>query len=105
MISNAIVIELNGLIHTDDNLALKSTAAQMNISDVNDGKVYGTFAANLSFLLSCLKSGQRETSKSLLFIIEEFDMFCNHSNQTLLYNLLDMTHNSPIPICVIGNII
>lgn len=100
MKSNTILIKLNGLVHINDNLALKSIATQMNI-DESDGKISGTFAENLAFILSCLKSGSR-TSKSLIFVIEEFDMFCNHNNQTLLYNLFDMTHNSSIPICVIG---
>lgn len=74
----------------------------MMVKESTEGKLCGTFAENLSFLLKCLQSGQRETSKSLIFILEEFDMFCSHSNQTLLYNLFDMTHNAPIPICVIG---
>lgn len=101
--SNAIVVELNGLIHTDDKLALKSCTIQMNLENAVSGKVFGTFAENLTFLLECLRGGQRETSKCLIFVLEEFDLFCNHSNQTLLYNLLDMTHYSEIPICVIGN--
>lgn len=101
--SNATLILLNGLVHTDDNLALKSAALQMNINENDiEGKITGTFAENLAFLLTCLKSGHRETSKSLIFILEEFDLFCMHSNQTLLYNLLDMIHNAEIPICVLG---
>ncbi|GLV36435.1 Origin recognition complex subunit 4 [Carabus blaptoides fortunei] len=100
--SNAIVVELNGLIHTDDKLALKSCTIQMNLENAVHDKVFGTFAENLTFLLECLRGGQRETSKCLIFVLEEFDLFCNHTNQTLLYNLLDMTHYSEIPICVIG---
>lgn len=99
--SDAIIIHLYGLIHTDDNLALRSVATQMNLSET-DEMISGTFAQNLSYLLACLKTGDKNTSKSLVFILEDIDLFCNHSNQTLLYNLLDMTHNSPIPICVLG---
>lgn len=99
---NSIVIRLNGLIHTDDKLALKSCTIQMNLESAVGGKVFSTFAENLAYLLECLNTGQRTTVKCLLFVIEEFDLFCFHDNQTLLYNLLDMTNYSQIPICVVG---
>lgn len=43
-----------------------------------------------------------ENTKSLIFIIEEFDLFCAHHNQTLLYNLFDVAQSAQTPICVLG---
>lgn len=94
---------MHGLIHTDDKLALKSITTQMNLDNAIDGKVFGSFAENLTFLLACLRSGQKATTKSVIIILEEFDLFCNHHNQTLLYNLFDVSQSAQAPICVIGN--
>lgn len=102
--SNALVVKLHGLIHTDDRLALKGITSQMSLDNAVDGKVFGSFAENLSFLLACLKTGQKETAKSIIIILEEFDMFCSHHNQTLLYNLFDLAQSAQTPICVIGNL-
>lgn len=99
---NAIFVELNGLIETDDSQALQTATAQMNLENAVDGKVFGSFAENLSFLLDCLKSGDKSKSKSIVFILEEFDLFCAHHNQTLLYNLFDVAQSAQAPICVIG---
>ncbi|CAH0551731.1 unnamed protein product [Brassicogethes aeneus] len=100
--SDAILVELHGLVHTDDRMALKSATTQMNLDNAVDGKVFGTFAENLAFLLACLRTGEKHTSKSIIFIIEEFDLFCNHHNQTLLYNLFDVSQSAQAPICVLG---
>lgn len=92
---------LDGFIHTDDRLALKSATVQMRLENAVDGKVFGSFAENLSFLLACLKSGNKQ-SKSVLFILYEFDLFCLHSKQSLLYNLFDISQSAQAPICVVG---
>lgn len=97
-----MLVKLHGLIHTDDRLALKSATAQMKLENVVDGKVFGSFAENLAFLLSCLKIGEKYTSKSVIFIIDEFDLFCAHHNQTLLYNLFDISQSAQAPVCIIG---
>ncbi|KAF5270213.1 hypothetical protein FQA39_LY08427 [Lamprigera yunnana] len=98
----ALLVHLNGLIHVDDRLTLKSITAQMNLDNAVDGKVFGTFADNLAFLLACLKTGNKKTAKSVIFILEEFDLFCSHHNQTLLYNLFDVSQSAQTPICVFG---
>ncbi|XP_065085183.1 origin recognition complex subunit 4 [Ochlerotatus camptorhynchus] len=99
---NTLIVYLNGLLHTDDRLALKSATAQMNLENAVNGKVFGSFAENLAFLLECLKAGDRKKSKSVVFILEEFDLFCSHHNQTLLYNLFDVAQSAQAPICVLG---
>lgn len=100
--SDAVLVKLHGLVHTDDRVALKSITAQMNLENAVDGKVFGSFADNLTFLLACLKSGERDISKSIICVIEEFDLFCSHHNQTLLYNLFDVSQSAQTPICVLG---
>lgn len=99
--SNTLVVHLDGNLHTDDRLALKSATVQMQLENATDGKVFGSFAENLAFLLACLKAGNRK-SKSVVFILEEFDLFCAHHNQTLLYNLFDVSQSAQAPICVLG---
>lgn len=101
-VSDSILVKLNGLIHTDDRLALKSATGQMKLENVVDGKVFGSFAENLAFLLECLRTGDKQTSKSVVFIIDEFDLFCSHHNQTMLYNLFDISQSAQAPICIIG---
>lgn len=43
-----------------------------------------------------------QESQRLIFIIDEFDLFCGHQNQTLLYNLFDVAQSAQTPICVLG---
>ncbi|KAK9679739.1 AAA ATPase domain [Popillia japonica] len=102
VVENAFIVMLHGLIHTDDRLALKGITSQMNLENAVDGKVFGSFAENLAFLLACLKTGQQESTKSVIIILEEFDLFCSHHNQTLLYNLFDVSQSAQTPLCIIG---
>ena len=41
-------------------------------------------------------------SKSVVFVLDEFDLFAQHHNQTLLYNLFDVAQSAQAPLCVIG---
>ena len=43
-----------------------------------------------------------QSSKPIVFIVEEFDLFALHRNQTLLYNLFDISQSAQTPVCVIG---
>uniref|UniRef100_A0A1B0DD64 Origin recognition complex subunit 4 n=2 Tax=Phlebotomus papatasi TaxID=29031 RepID=A0A1B0DD64_PHLPP len=99
---NTMIVYLNGLIHTDDKLALASIAVQLKLENTVDGKVFGSFAENLEFLLSSLRRGDKKHSKSVIFLLEEFDLFCSHHNQTLLYNLFDVSQSPQVPVCVLG---
>ena len=42
------------------------------------------------------------TSRSIIFIIDEFDLFATHARQTLLYNLFDIAQAKKAPIAVLG---
>jgi len=100
-VENAVVVELNGFLQTDDRLALKEITRQLHLENVVGDRVFGSFADHLSFLLASLKTGDK-TSKPIVFVLEEFDMFCSHKNQSLLYNLFDTAQSRAVPICVIG---
>lgn len=74
----------------------------MKLDNAVDGRVFGTYAENLSFLLACLKSGNKAHSKAVIFILDHFDLFCSHPKQSLLYNLFDIVQSAQAPICVLG---
>lgn len=42
------------------------------------------------------------TSKSIIFVMDEFDLFAAHPRQTLLYNLFDIAQARKAPIAVLG---
>ncbi|KAJ2971533.1 hypothetical protein NUW58_g9391 [Xylaria curta] len=106
------VVRLNGFIHTDDKLALKEIWRQlgreMEIEEdlVNKTNNYADTMASLLALLSHPEeiTGAEDgvTSKSVIFIIDEFELFATHARQTLLYNLFDIAQARKAPIAVLG---
>ncbi|XP_078099999.1 origin recognition complex subunit 4 isoform X2 [Sander vitreus] len=99
---NLLQVHLNGLLQTDDRIALKEITRQLHLENVVGDKVFGSFAENLAFLLEALKKGDRSSSRPVLFVLEEFDLFAHHKNQTLLYNLLDVSQSAQAPVAVVG---
>ncbi|XP_051913848.1 origin recognition complex subunit 4 isoform X1 [Hippocampus zosterae] len=99
---NLLQVHLNGLLQTDDRIALKEITRQLNLENVVGDKVFGSFAENLVFLLEALKKGDRSTTRPVLFVLDEFDLFAHHKNQTLLYNLLDVSQSAQAPVAVVG---
>ncbi|KAM6269323.1 origin recognition complex subunit 4 isoform 1-T1 [Porphyrio hochstetteri] len=95
-------VHLNGLLQTNDKVALKEITRQLRLENVVGDKVFGSFAENLAFLLEALKKGDRTSSCPILFILDEFDLFVHHKNQTLLYNLFDISQSAQTPVTVIG---
>ncbi|XP_019613559.1 PREDICTED: origin recognition complex subunit 4-like [Branchiostoma belcheri] len=98
---NVLEVHLNGLLQTDDRIALKEITRQLQLENAVGDRVFGSFADNLAFLLEALKKGSRD-SQAVLFVLEEFDLFAHHKNQTLLYNLFDVAQSQQAPITVIG---
>ena len=107
-------IRLNGFIQTDDKVALKEIWRQlgreMEIDDAEDGGGK-SYADTLTMLLALLShpdeiagtgSDGSSVAKSVIFIMDEFDLFATHARQTLLYNLLDIAQSRKAPIAVIG---
>ncbi|XP_003747820.1 origin recognition complex subunit 4 [Galendromus occidentalis] len=100
---NYSVVELDGVVHTDDRCALKDITRQLQLENVVGERVFGSFAENFQFLLDSLKSGvDRKKSKSSLFILDNFEKFTQHKSQTLLYNLFDVAQSQQAPIAVVG---
>ncbi|CEJ87905.1 Putative PHD-finger domain-containing protein [[Torrubiella] hemipterigena] len=104
-------VRLNGFIHTDDKLALKEIWRQLGKEmQVEDDLLHrSNYADTMTSLLALLShpeeiSGTSDgmTSQSVLFVIDEFDMFATHPRQTLLYNLFDIAQSRKAPIAVLG---
>ena len=93
---------LSGLLQTNDKVALKEITRQLHLENVVGDKVFGSFAENLAFLLEALRKGDRTSSCPVLFVLDEFDLFVHHKNQTLLYNLFDISQSAQTPVTVIG---
>ncbi|XP_029304958.1 origin recognition complex subunit 4-like [Cottoperca gobio] len=100
--TNLLQVHLNGLLQTNDRIALQEITRQLHLENVVGDKVFGSFAENLAFLLEALKKGDRSSSRPVLFVLDEFDLFAHHKNQTLLYNLLDVSQSAQAPIAVVG---
>ena len=109
------VIKLNGFIHTDDKLALKEIWRQLGREmEVEDDAIgaRSNYEDTLSSLLALLshtgeaadiaEKPEAQTVKSVIFIMDEFDLFTAHPRQTLLYNLFDIAQSRKAPIAVLG---
>ncbi|KAF4627451.1 hypothetical protein G7Y89_g10707 [Cudoniella acicularis] len=106
------VVRLNGFIHTDDKVALREIWRQlgreMEVEDDLTGKT-SNYADTLASLLALLshpseipESQPEQTAKSVIFVLDEFDLFTTHARQTLLYNLFDIAQAKKAPIAVLG---
>ena len=106
------VVRLNGFIHTDDKLALREIWRQINremeVEDISTTRM-SSYADTLSSLLALLshpgehaESDADQTAKSVIFVLDEFDLFTTHPRQTLLYNLFDIAQSRKAPITVLG---
>jgi len=106
------VVRLNGFVHTDDKLALREIWRQLGVAmDVDDEMAGGrsNHADTLASLLALLSHQEEETegahtavAKSVILVLDEFDLFTSHSRQTLLYNLFDAAQSRSAPLAVLG---
>jgi origin recognition complex subunit 4 len=109
------VVRLNGFLHTDDRLALRETWRQLGRetnTEEEAGKVTN-YADTMSTLLALLSHpeelfgapshpGAITAAKSVVIILDEFDLFVTHPRQTLLYNLFDIAQARKAPVAVLG---
>jgi len=58
--------------------------------------------ALLSHPSEIAEANEGVTSKSIVFVMDEFDLFATHARQTLLYNLFDIAQARKAPIAVLG---
>ncbi|KAL4957149.1 origin recognition complex subunit 4 C-terminus-domain-containing protein [Aspergillus filifer] len=110
------VVRLNGFLHTDDRLALREIWRQLGRETATEeeaGKVT-SYADTMATLLAMLshpeelngpngsRDGTTTTAKSIIIVLDEFDLFVTHPRQTLLYNLFDIAQARKAPIAVLG---
>ncbi|KAE8353969.1 origin recognition complex subunit 4 C-terminus-domain-containing protein [Aspergillus coremiiformis] len=109
------VVRLNGFLHTDDRVALREMWRQLGRetnTEEEAGKV-SSYADTMATLLALLShpeelfgaSNNADTvtaAKSVVIILDEFDLFVSHPRQTLLYNLFDIAQARKAPVAVLG---
>jgi len=103
------IIRLNGFIQTDDKLALREIWRQLGQEmEVEEEGPMKNYADTLSTLLALLSHSpetgttESQVARSVVFVIDEFDLFAAHPRQTLLYNLFDIAQSRKAPIAVLG---
>lgn len=108
------VVRLNGFLHTDDRLALREMWRQLGreTHTEDDAAKVSSYADTMATLLALLShpeelfgagDGSNVTAaKSVVILLDEFDLFVTHPRQTLLYNLFDIAQARKAPIAVIG---
>ncbi|KAF8947024.1 origin recognition complex subunit 4 [Haplosporangium gracile] len=97
-----MVVHLNGLVQTDDRMALKEIMRQLSREGESElGESNTSFSDSLPSLLTFLKAGTK-AQYPIIFILDEFDLFAQHTKQSLLYNLFDVAQSAEWPIAVIG---
>jgi len=116
------VVRLNGLLQTDDKLALREIWRQLGVEMEleGDGQPKTTnFADTLQSILAVLSHPDElqapaeecgpdadedaaRTAVAVVFVLDEFDRFATHPRQTLLYNLFDIAQAKKAPIAVLG---
>jgi origin recognition complex subunit 4 len=109
------VVRLNGFLHTDDRLALREMWRQLGreMHTEDDVAKVSSYADTMATLLALLShpeelfgssgdAGSKTAAKSIVILLDEFDLFVTHPRQTLLYNLFDIAQARKAPIAVIG---
>lgn len=104
------VVRLNGFIHTDDKIALRDIWRQLGkeMEIDEDEAVSKNYADTMTRLLALLSHPAEngieteQVTKSVIFVLDEFELFAGHPRQTLLYNLFDIAQSRKAPIAVLG---
>ncbi|XP_008476289.1 origin recognition complex subunit 4 isoform X3 [Diaphorina citri] len=96
------VVHLSGLMHTSDHVALKHIIQQLHMELLEEDKITGSFADNLKFVLESFHSSDKNSHKPVFIVLDQFDYFTDHKNQTLLYNLFGAFGTEKAGFCVIA---
>ncbi|PWA73960.1 origin of replication complex subunit 4 [Artemisia annua] len=94
------VIKLNGLLHCDDNCAIKEIARQLCIEHELMFSKMASFDDNSQFMIDMLRECGL-AHKTVIFVLDEFDLFAQ-GKQRLLYSLLDAMQSVSSQAVVIG---
>ncbi len=99
-----LVVRLNGMVQTDDRVALREIARQLQPDADSEATVSQSdlMTALLGLLSHPADFGETDEPLSVLFVLEEFHRFTEQPRQTLLYNLFDIAQSKKAPICVLG---
>ncbi|PWA50883.1 dynamin central domain-containing protein [Artemisia annua] len=95
-----IAIKLNGLLHCDDNCAIKEIARQLCIEHELMFSKMASFDDNSQFMIDMLRECGL-AHKTVIFVLDEFDLFAQ-GKQRLLYSLLDAMQSVSSQAVVIG---
>ncbi|XP_051144473.1 origin of replication complex subunit 4 isoform X2 [Andrographis paniculata] len=93
-------VKLNGLLHSDNNCALKEIAKQLCLEHQLQFSKTASFDENSQFLLSMLRECGL-AHKTIVFVLDEFDLFAQ-GKQRLLYSLLDAMQSVTSQAVVVG---
>ncbi|KAJ0094981.1 hypothetical protein Patl1_15205 [Pistacia atlantica] len=94
------VIMLNGLLHSDDNCAIKEIARQLCMEHNLMFSKMASFDDNSQFMIAMLRECGL-AHKTIIFVLKEFDLFAQ-GKQRLLYSLLDAMQSVTSQAVVIG---
>ncbi|PRQ40250.1 putative origin recognition complex subunit 4, P-loop containing nucleoside triphosphate hydrolase [Rosa chinensis] len=94
------VIRLSGLLHSDENCALKEISRQLCTEHQLLFSKMASFDENSQFLIAMLRECGL-AHKTIIFVLDEFDLFAL-GKQRLLYNLLDALQSVTSQAVVIG---
>ncbi|KAK7357721.1 hypothetical protein VNO80_17016 [Phaseolus coccineus] len=94
------VIRLNGLLHCDDISAFKEIARQLCMEHQLLFSKAASFDDNSQFMVAILKECGL-AHKTVIFVLEEFDLFAR-GKQRLLYSLLDAMQSIASQAVVLG---
>ncbi|KAH7297782.1 hypothetical protein KP509_25G012200 [Ceratopteris richardii] len=94
-------VRLSGLLHADDYSALREIARQLCIEHRLVFSKSASFDDNSQFLTSMLRECAL-SHKTVVFILDDFDLFAQMSKQKLLYNLLNTMQSKEAQALVIG---
>ncbi|XP_039812339.1 origin of replication complex subunit 4 isoform X2 [Panicum virgatum] len=93
-------IRLNGMLHSDDNCATKEISRQLCLEHQLSFSKMASSDDNTEFIIDMLRECGL-AHKTILFILEEFDLFAQ-GKQRLLYSLLDAMQSLTSQAVVIG---
>ncbi|ORY82660.1 origin recognition complex subunit 4 C-terminus-domain-containing protein [Protomyces lactucae-debilis] len=98
-----ITVHLDGNIHTDDRMALRALARQLQPDSEPDSIANADMMTALLAILSHPSEfGEDGQALSIVLILDHFERFTQHHRQVLLYNLFDIAQSKKAPVCVIG---
>ncbi|CAD5317809.1 unnamed protein product [Arabidopsis thaliana] len=95
------VIRLNGLLHSDDNCAFKEIARQLCMEHHLLFSKMASFDDNSQFIIAMLRACGL-AHKTIIFVLDEFDMFAQARILRLLYSLLDAMQSVTSQAVVVG---